>query len=500
MAVDTTSFFIDLFLLLGAAVVAGEVASRLGQAALVGQLLVGVLLGPSLLGPYIGLATLSPSLSAIQFLATVFVLFMAGLDVNPEQIYRMGASTVLMGIAVFAVPFAALSVLSELLVPLLLPGQSPLLPLFMGLTLSITALPVMGILLIEFGLLKTRIGNLLINTALINELVAVSVFAVLLDVATRGTSGTLAIIIAALSVAVFLGVVLSIHMLLRALRTARWWQAGARALGSWRTREAGFAILMVCVIGASLFSQFMGLTFVVGAFYAGILVTQDSAGAEAHRTISSIVGAMTWGFFVPLFFALVGVQMNLSLMATWTLVGLFAALLALAILSKLGTGYSVARFFRWPKPDALAIGHLVSCRGAVELAMAVFLLSDGIFTTRIFTIVAAVGLVTTMIAPIAAKRVWATRATVPDRLQEQVDLLTLPLGGPEQPFPVTLSFGILDERPKDLAPSDVGPARGGGPPSGPPPSGRPATPPPPEPGPPPLPDGRRPRDPSRNPP
>ncbi len=467
MAVDTTTFFIDLFLLLGTAVIAGEIASRLGQAPLVGQLLVGVILGPSLLG----LVGLSPTLSAIQFLATVFILFMAGLDVNPEQIYRMGFSTVLMGVAVFAVPCAILSVLAEVLLPYVLPVHSAVLPLFIGLTLSITALPVMAIILMEFGLLKSRLGNLLINTALVNELVAVSVFAVLLDVATRGTSGTVAIAEAALAVGIFLGVVLSIHMLLRVLRSTAWWDRGARSMAAWRTREAGFAIVMICVIGASLFSQYMGLTFVVGAFYAGILVTQESAGIEAHRSISLIVGAMTWGFFVPLFFALVGVQMDLQLLATWVLAGVFAILLVGAVVSKVATGYSVARFFQWGKADSLAIGHLVSSRGAVELAMAVILLSDGIFTTEVFTIVAGVGLVTTIIAPIAAKRVWATRATVGERIQQRVDRLTGPMAGPENPFPVSLGFAILDEQPKDLAPNDVRPLRSVPPP---PPSEPPA--------------------------
>ncbi|MGI0053446.1 MAG: cation:proton antiporter, partial [Thermoplasmata archaeon] len=184
---DTTGFIVDLFILLTASVLAGEVALRLGQVALVGQLLAGVVLGPTLLGPYLGLSNLTASLTAIQFLATVFILFMAGLDVRPEQIFRMGIPTAAMGVAVFAVPFVVLSVLAEVLMP-----RTGLVPLFLGLTLSITALPVLGIMLVQFGLLKSRMGNLLIHTALVNELAAVSVFAVLLQL-QRGTgSGAVA--------------------------------------------------------------------------------------------------------------------------------------------------------------------------------------------------------------------------------------------------------------------------------------------------------------------
>jgi Kef-type K+ transport system membrane component KefB len=444
---DTTAFFVDLFILLTSAVVAGEVARRLGQVALVGQLLVGVILGPTLLGPYIGLATLTPELSALQFLGTVFILFMAGLDVVPEQITRMGARTALMGVAIFAIPFAALSVAARFLFP----GSSTLLPLFLGLTLSITALPVMGIMLVEFGLLKTRLGNLLLNTALINELTAVTVFAVLLQLQTSSANGGIAIGIAVLSAAVFLGTIFAINSALRTLGGTPWWVATRERLArGFRTKEAGFAFLLICVIGASLYSQYLGLTFVVGAFYAGMLVTRESAGPEAHRMISGIFGAMTWGFFVPLFFAFVGVQMNLRLLLSPWEIAVFVSLAALAVLSKVGTGFSVARFNGWSRTDSLAIGHLVSSRGAVELAMAVILLGDGVFTQQTFTLVAGVGLVTTFIAPIAASRLWRSASAEDSAVFRRLNDLRgqYPPGGRD---PGSLSFRILDTSALDPA-------------------------------------------------
>ncbi|HEV2316303.1 MAG TPA: cation:proton antiporter [Thermoplasmata archaeon] len=488
---DTTTFFIDLFILLAAAVVAGEAARRLGQAALVGQLLVGVILGPSLLGPFDGLSTLTPQLGALQFLATVFILFMAGLDVVPGQIYRMGASTIMMGVAIFAVPFALISVVAKIFYP----GPDALFPLFLGLTLSITALPVMGIMLIEFGILKTTLGNLLINTALVNELAAVTVFAVLLQLFSGTGTATLAVVVAALSVGVFLGAMLSIHSLLTVLSQNRWWVATRQQLaGRWRSKEAGFAILMVGLIGASLFSQYMGLTFVVGAFYAGILVTKESAGTEHHRTISGVFEAMTWGFFIPLFFAFVGVQMNLRLLGSVEGLTIFGALLATAVVAKLGTGFSVARFFGWPRSDALAIGHLVSSRGAVELAMAVILLSDGVFTTRVFTIVAGVGLVTTIIAPIAATSVWESAARDRKQYHVRISRRRDEALASARPLESSLSFGILeDESGSIYVGTDVRPPKGAPPrPSDPDPGAAEPEDEPSEPGPPPLPTRRPP--------
>ncbi len=395
---DLTAFLIDLFLLLAAAVLVGELTSRLGQTALVGQLLVGVVLGPTLLGPYLGLSTSTPGFSGIQLLATFFILVMAGLEVSIEEIYATGLSSGLLGGAVFVGPF----LLAALTLPFLLPGLPPLTSLFVALTLSITALPVMGVMLREFGLSRSKLGRVLMNTAVLNELAAVTVFAVLLRLGTG--SGFVAAAIAVVSVAVFLTTVLSAHMALRALRATRAWERLRRNFRrTWRSREAGFAVLMVMALGSALYSQYLGLTFLVGAFYAGLLITPESAGPRSHRSISQVFDAMTWGFFIPLFFAFVGLGMNLRLLAGAPAdLALFGGIVALAILGKVGVGALVARLQRWATPQAMAIGFFVSSRGAVELAMAVILLQSGIFSPRLYTIVAAVGLITTIVAPIGA--------------------------------------------------------------------------------------------------
>jgi len=404
----TTNFLVDLFVLFAGSVLAGEVAVRLGQAALVGQLLVGVVLGPTLMGPYLGLTSLTPELSAIQFLATVFILFMAGLEVVPEDIARMGLPNALLGVAVFVIPFLVGGITTYFLFP----GAGTLSYLFLALTLSITALPVMGIMLSEFGLTGRPMGRWLLNAALLNELSAVAVFAVLLKLYSGGTSGIVAVAEATLAVGIFLTAILAVHMAIMSLRLSRQWPRWEpRIARLWRNREGGFAILMILVVGATLFSQALGLTFVVGAFYAGLLVTRRSAGTKAHRSISGVFDAMSWGFFIPLFFALVGVQMDLRLLLPEGYLVAFFVLLAVATLTKVGTGGLLARALGWSRPDALAMGWLVNSRGAVELAMAVILLGSGVFNAAQFTLVAGVGLVTTMLAPAGAKGAWTRDPT-----------------------------------------------------------------------------------------
>jgi Kef-type K+ transport system membrane component KefB len=397
----TTLFIVGLFLLVGCAVLAGELVSRLGQSALVGQLIVGIVLGPTLLGPVIGLTSISSEFSGLEILATFFVLMTAGLAVTPDQISATGLEAGLLGISMFVVPF----LFGAVVVHLLYPAFSWTTTLFVSLCVSITALPVMGVMLHEFGLMQSRFGTFLLNGALVNELAAVTTFSVLLRITGGGgTSPWVGVTIAVLTVGVFLSSILAVHTALRSLHQLRVWdRLVSRVRNEWHSREAGFAILMVGGLASALYSQWIGLTFLVGAFYAGLLVTPESVGVREHRQITRVFDAMTWGFFIPLFFALVGFQMNLRDLATSPVdLAAFAGLCLFAFSAKVLIGAAVARALGWSSTEAVGAGYLVASRGAVELAMAVILLSLGYFTTPIFTIVAGVGLVTTFLAPVGA--------------------------------------------------------------------------------------------------
>jgi Kef-type K+ transport system membrane component KefB len=402
-----TEFIVSLFVLLATALLAGEVAMRLGQVALVGQLITGVILGPYLLGPFYGVTVhtgVSPSLTAVQFLATFFILFMAGMEMDPADIYGMKLKTLLTGLAVFLVPFGSCFAVGYFVFP----GMSILLLLFIAVVLSITALPIMGIMIAEFGLVGKKLGRMAMTVALVNELAAITVFAVLLQVYNGGGHPTaISLAIALGSVLLFLVVVLAAHQLLAALHQMKGWQSfTSRATTGVRYREAGFALLMVLAMGAALLSQGLGLTFVIGAFYAGILVTPASIGADSYKTIKSILNVVCWGLFIPLFFAITGLQVNLTVFLSVAGLGTILVLLAVAALSKIGAGAAAAKAQGWEAPDALAFGFMVNSRGAVEIAMAVILFGDGILTSQLFTLVVAVGMATTILAPIGAMRSW----------------------------------------------------------------------------------------------
>ena len=412
------AFIIALVILLGCALLAGEVALRLGQLPLVGQLIVGVVLGPSLLGPSLGLTGVSPQLGAIQFLATFLLLFMAGLEVDPADVFHIPLSTLLLGLLVFSIPFG----LTFVVVVAIYPTLGTILAAFIATTLSITALPIMAVMVREFGLVDRKFGKVVLVAALVNELAAITVFAVLLQLNSAGGATSWAPVLTAIgSTALFLVVVFGAYEVLRRVRRRRAARGATSNITEYfRSREAGFALLMVVSLGAALFSDVLGLTFVIGAFYAGILVTPSAAGPDANKGVQSALGVIMWGFFIPLFFAITGLQTNLRLL--WGPVALvaFFALLLVAMVSKIGVGAGFTRLTGWSLPDSFAMGFMINSRGAVGIAMAVILYTDGIISTFWFTIIVAVGVVCTMIAPIGAITSWKSEPTSRADLEERM--------------------------------------------------------------------------------
>lgn len=439
----TTLFIIGLFVLIAGSVLVGELFTHIGQAALVGQLLIGVMLGPTLLGPYLGLAAVTPEFSGLETLATFFILLIAGMSISPQQLRSTGVSAALLGVAIFFVPFLA----GAPLVHLAYPSLGEYNDLFVSLTIAITALPVLGVMLREFGLLETPFGALLMNASVVNELCAVTVFATLLEISTSRVSTLVAVGTSIGTVLLFFGTVLGVYLLLRFLvsRPATWNRIRQGFQKTWNSREAGFALVIVAALASALYSQYLGLTFVIGAFYAGFLITPEVTGRAVHRSITTVLDTVGWGFFIPLFFVLVGYDTDFrTLGTTFASLAAFASLVIYAIVSKFLVGSSVALSLRHSSSESFLTGFLVTSRGAVSVAMAVILESAGVFNTATFTIVTGVGLITTIVSPIGARPLarsvlaaWhRNRQESPPPPDEGVPVYTAPRVGDHAPPPL----------------------------------------------------------------
>jgi Kef-type K+ transport system membrane component KefB len=391
MAVE--QLFVSVIVILVAARILGEVFQRIKQPPLVGELLAGVIIGPSILGVVLP----TPDLQVLSDLAVFFLMFLTGLEMKLKEIKKAGLSAIVISVIAFSAPL-----LSGYFTSLYF-GLTDVQSLFMGLLLSITAVPVSAIVLMQFGILNTRLGNTVMTAAVINDIMSLIVLSIILQIHSSDGSGGLnigALVSSGFLIAIFLGGIFAFDFLAR--KTIHWLPGIFEPLfKKLRTKEAAFGILLITTIAVSLIAQNIGLHFVIGTFFAGLIVFKELIGKQNFDRVFDIISAITFGFFAPIFFALIGIEFTASSLIN--AIPLFFVLLAVAIATKIGAGFLGARLVKFSNDTSLAIGFLMNGRGMVELVIASIGFAAGIIDQTLFSVAIAIGFVTTVIAPITSR-------------------------------------------------------------------------------------------------
>jgi Kef-type K+ transport system membrane component KefB len=389
----TEQLFVSIIVILVSARILGEVFQRIGQPPLVGELLAGLVIGPSILG----LVGPSADLHVISNLAVFFLVFLAGLEMDPREIRRAGGSAIVISIIAFFIPLLAGTGTS------LLFGLATVQSLFMGLLLSITAVPVSAIVLMQFGILNSRLGNTVITAAVVNDIMSLIMLSIILQIAADGGTAPLNVgdvLVSGINMAVFLGGIFLLDIILRKIA------GGLRRkvepfFKKLQTKEAAFGVLLITAIAISLVAQDIGLHFVIGTFFSGLVIYRGRIGRENFNKVYGTISAITFGFFAPIFFALIGIEFNVQSLVS--AIPLFLALLGVAIVTKVAAGYIGAKIVGFSREVSLAIGFLMNGRGMVELVIASIGFGLGIIDMTLFSIAVAIGLVTTILAPLTSR-------------------------------------------------------------------------------------------------
>lgn len=385
------TLLVNIVIMLVTALALGEIFKRLKQPALVGHLLAGVIIGPSLFN----VVHPDESLETLINLAIFFLMFLAGLELHPEEIRRAGKNAIFLSILAFIVPFVGGVLISDFL------GLEIITSLFIGLTLAITAVPVSAVVLMEFGLLKSKMGSTIMTAGIVDDILSLITLAIILQLAQNGGDLEVGEIgFSVVKIAAFLGGIFALIFILK--RTHHWLpQKLSPIFSKLQTREAGFGVLLITAFGFSVLAEAVGLHFVIGTFFAGLLVYQEIIGKENMEKISGVFSAITFGFLSPIFFAFIGIEFYAQSILEH--LPLFAILLAVAIVGKIGGGFIGGKIAGFSNSDSAIIGYLVNSRGMVELVIATIGFELGIIDKTLFTVIVAIGFITTIMAPIMAR-------------------------------------------------------------------------------------------------
>jgi Kef-type K+ transport system membrane component KefB len=384
-------FFLAIFLMLACAWVLGEALHRVGLPALVGQLLAGVLIGPSLLN----VVQPTADLGTVENVALFFIMLLTGLAVRPAKLIAAGRRGAIVSSIAFVVPFIGGAEIA------LAFGVGLVSSLAIGLTISITAVPVNAIILMELGLLDTELGTTVIAAGVIDDVISFVALSVIQQFASGAASVAeyAGIALAVFKVLIFLGALLLCLQLLRT-NSLRVRKATERLAPHMRTPGSHIAMFLIFAVGISLLAEAAGVQLVIGAFFAGLLLS-ELAGAETLGKASDVIRGATFGFFGPLAFAFLGTE--LALQSIGGILLLVGTLLAVAVAGKLAGGYVGARLARFSSAESLTIGLLVNSRGFVELVIAATAYQLGLIDQALFSMVVAIGIITTIVSSIASK-------------------------------------------------------------------------------------------------
>jgi len=358
-------------------------------------MLAGVVLGPTLLN----IIEPNEALSAISELAVFFVILTAGLEMNfGEVMSAFRGRGILISVLSFVIPLV-----SGVLVGAAF-SLDVMRSVFLGLTLAITALPVAVRILGDLKLLGTDIARYSIASAIFSDLAALLALGVILDLPNMRSYQAIAISILQIGgkLAVLAVLVLGFNWILHQIeKHGLHIEQGPERLFQTLGSEALLGIVVVFVLAFSSISESLGFHFVVGAFFGALLIDKKFFLASHYTETERAIAGISDGFLAPIFFAYLGLQMNLKELSSF---GLLAAVLFVAIASKVASGWIGGRLIGLSSATSLGIGTILNGRGVMGLVIASIAFERELIGPQLFSILVLMSLVTTILAPLAFRK------------------------------------------------------------------------------------------------
>jgi Kef-type K+ transport system membrane component KefB len=358
---------VQLIVIIGAARVAGNLFQRMGQPIVCGEIAAGLILGPSLFGKFFpdvfhvifGPAE-APFVGLISQLGLVLVMFLIGLEFDFGHLSSDRATATSVSIAGIAVPFALGMALGMAMHPALgLSGSVTDFALFVGTAMSITAIPVLGRIMIELNLSRTRVGSLTMAAAAMEDVTGWLILAVVTAI-VRATFDPVRMAVMIALVALYgLVMVLAIRpLLIRRIRIVLE-KSNGRVLSL-----NDFAALLIAVFISAAITNAIGIFAIFGGFMMGAILYDQH---EVREAVKHRLDDFVTVFFLPIFFTYTGLRTDIGAMTgglLWVFCGL---VLAAAVAGKIGGCALAARMTGLPAREASIVGVMMNTRGLMEL-------------------------------------------------------------------------------------------------------------------------------------
>jgi Kef-type K+ transport system membrane component KefB len=388
-----TLLTLQMTIILLTCLVCGWIARRLGQARVIGEMVGGILIGPSVFGRLVPDASsrLFPqdSLGSLEVLSTIgliLFLFLIGSELDYEHLREQKLTATLASLTSMVLPFGLAVLVAPMLRHRFAPTGVGALPfmLFLGISMSITAFPVLARILEERNMQSTPLGATAIMCAAVDDVSAWLLLAVAMTL-LPSTNSSVSLWYRFLWLGTYLGVMFMV----------------IRPLGKWLSRRHTsvtlsyevMGVIFVVVIASAAATDAIGVHPLFGAFLAGLCFPRVKYWQEALRTrLNAAVSLL----LLPLFFAVTGMRTRLDLLSGARLWMWTALVLLIAVAGKVGGAIAAARWTGHGWRSSVALGALLNTRGLVELIVLNIAYNAHVFSPTLFTMLVLMALVTTM--------------------------------------------------------------------------------------------------------
>jgi Kef-type K+ transport system membrane component KefB len=378
-----------------AAKLLGDLAERIGQPAVLGELVAGVLLGPSLLGILPATGPLAEVLHVVAELGVILLLFEIGLETDLREMFRVGPAALAVAAVGVAVPFALGYAYWTAGAPGVPADSGSTAAIFIGATLTATSVGITARVLSDLNRMHTREARIILGAAVIDDVLGLVILTVVSGLAAGGAvslfgaTRVLAVAVGFLVVAVVLG----------RLVAPRLFQVAE----GMRVRGVLVAAAVAMAFGLAGLTELAGSAHILGAFAAGLILSGVNQFDTIERELKPVVS-----IFAPMFFVVVGASVDLRLLdptreGASSVLLLTLLLSGIAIAGKIVAGWAAP----WERYRRLAVGVGMVPRGEVGLIFANIGLRSGVISDAVFSALLLVVMISTFVAPPALKALFS---------------------------------------------------------------------------------------------
>jgi Kef-type K+ transport system membrane component KefB len=392
-------FLFALAIILAAAKLGGELASRIGQPAVLGELIAGVVLGSSVLGVIPATGQLHDVIGLLAEIGVVILLFEIGLETDLREMFRVGGAAVMVALVGVVAPFVL-----GYGTWLALTGDGGTVAIFVGATLTATSVGITSRVLSDLGQMATREARVILGAAIVDDVLGLVILAIVSGLAVGAVLSTGSIIIK---------FAIAVGFLVGAVVLGRWLMPRVfSVVERMQVRGILFVSAFAFVLALSALAGSIGSALIIGAFAAGLILSTTNHFDLITKSIHPLSE-----IFTPIFFVYVGSSVDVTLLNpassafTPSTLMIAGALLIVAVIGKLASGYAIG----WgrDKLNHLVIGVGMIPRGEVGLIFAHVGLDSGVVDDASFNALVIVVMLTTFIAPPLLKYLFLRRRSLP---------------------------------------------------------------------------------------